>query len=554
MDRGAHHRRGCGSAELIIAAMNSFQKLSLGMVAMLLAGTAKAQINCIQIDAIDVTGVTLLRDAEVDRALDPFRGECLDIDGINNVLEAVTFLYVDKGYVTARAYLPEQNIADRSLDITVIEGTLAGFRFNGDEKPIWQDIVFPNLVGKSANLREIEQGLEIIRGMPAYNATMEISAGEQQGESILDVTAIAERPWTARVGIDNQGTPDRGQYQGTLNLTYDHLLGLNESWALDLSRGTEAYPFSRDTGGAATDNAGLSVRFPYGRWSFEASYDYSRYETDTLGPISTIGTDGWTKTGTIGVSRVMHRNQDSKTSLSTTLERRENVNRIAEIEIDNSSRTLASARIDVLHERTFLGGSLTAELGYERGLDAFGAEVAPDPLVGPNAQFELADFGVSFFRPWQTGVGQVSYSGTLRGQYSEDDLYGNYQFAIGGFSTVRGIRANDDNDDAIAPFSGISSGNFSGSSGAYLRNDIFWGPDIALPTDLGRLQAYLGLDAGISDIPGTDFSPTLVGSAIGLRLAGGSYSADFSWQQLLRGPDDITLPDGFLAASLSARF
>ena len=516
MDRGAHHRRGCGSAELIIAAMNSFQKLSLGMVAMLLAGTAKAQINCIQIDAIDVTGVTLLRDAEVDRALDPFRGECLDIDGINNVLEAVTFLYVDKGYVTARAYLPEQNIADRSLDITVIEGTLAGIRFNGDEKPIWQDIVFPNLVGKSANLREIEQGLEIIRGMPAYNATMEISAGEQQGESILDVTAIAERPWTARVGIDNQGTPDRGQYQGTLNLTYDHLLGLNESWALDLSRGTEAYPFSRDTGGAATDNAGLSVRFPYGRWSFEASYDYSRYETDTLGPISTIGTDGWTKTGTIGVSRVMHRNQDSKTSLSTTLERRENVNLIAEFEIVISSRSLASERIDFLHDRTC--------------------------------------FGVSVVRPWQTGAGQVSYSGTLRGQYSEDDLYGNYQFAIGGFSTVRGIRANDDNDDAIAPFSGISSGNFSGSSGAYLRNDIFWGPDIALPTDLGRLQAYLGLDAGISDIPGTDFSPTLVGSAIGLRLAGGSYSADFSWQQLLRGPDDITLPDGFLAASLSARF
>lgn len=554
MDRGAHRRRGRSGRELIVAMCLRVHKSALSGAVALFAGAAQAQVNCIPIDTIDVTGVTLLRAPQVDAALAPFRGQCLDIDGINGALEAITFLYVDQGYVTARAYLPEQNIADRSLDITVVEGELAAVRFNGEERPIWQTIVFPNLVGKSANLREIEQGLEIIRGMPAYNATMEISAGEEEGQSVLEVTATAERPWTARISADNRGTPGSGQYQGTINLTYDHLLGLNESWALDLSRGTEEYPFSRDTGGAASENASLSVRFPFGRWAFETRYSYSGYEIDTLGPITTIGTDGWTETATIGISRVMHRNQISKTILSTTIERRENLKRIAEIKISNSSRTLASARLDLQHEREFLGGSLTAELGYEQGLDAFGAEVAPDPLVGPNAQFELADFGLSFFRPWQTDAGQISYSGTLRGQYSEDDLYGNYQFAVGGFSTVRGIRADDDNDSSAAPFNGISSGSFSGSSGAYLRNDVVWTPDIKLPQDAGRLQAYIGLDVGISDIPGTDFSPTLVGSAIGMRLAGGTYSADFSWQELLNGPDEVDLPDGFLAASLSARF
>ncbi|MEL6837868.1 MAG: ShlB/FhaC/HecB family hemolysin secretion/activation protein [Pseudomonadota bacterium] len=523
------------------------------------AGAVQAQVNCIPIDTIDVTGITLLSSAEVDEALAPFRGECLDIAGINGALEAVTFLYVDKGYVTARAYLPEQNIADRSLDITVVEGELAAVRFNGEERPIWQEIVFPSLVGKSANLREIEQGLEIIRGMPAYNATMEISAGEEEGQSVLEVTATAERPWTARIAADNQGTPGSGQYQGTINLTYDHLLGLNESWALNLSRGTEEYPFSSDTGGAVSENIGASVRFPYGRWAFETSYQYSGYETDTLGPIDEIGTDGWTETASFTLSRVMHRNQISKTILSSTIERRENENRIAGITIDASSRTLASARIDLEHEREFLGGSLTAEIGYEQGLDAFGAEKAPDPLVGPDAQFQLVDFGVNFFRPWQTGIGQISYSGTLRGQYSEDDLYGNYQFSVGGFSTVRGIAVNNDDEDDRGELSSDDPtfdgrGNFTGNSGAYLRNDLIWGPDVELPDDFGRIQAYAGLDFGISDLPETDFSPTLIGSAIGLRLAGGNFSADFSWQQLLRGPDDVTLPDGIFAASISARF
>ncbi len=569
MDRRAHSGRGNGGRKLINTVSYPVSQIALGSAFALLASSAQAQINCIPIDTIDVTGITLLSAAEVDAALAPYRGQCLDIEGINGALEAVTFLYVDKGYVTARAYLPEQNIADRSLEITVVEGELSAVRFNGETRPIWQGIVFPGLAGKSANLREIEQGLEIIRGMPAYNATMEITAGEQEGQSILEVTATAERPWTARISADNQGTPGSGQYQGTINLTYDHLLGLNESWALNLSRGTEEYPFSSDTGGAASENIGASVRFPYGRWSFETSYQYSGYETDTLGPISTIGTDGWTETASFNLSRVMHRNQISKTTLSSTIERRENVNRIADIKINASSRTLASARIDLEHEREFLGGSLTAELGYEQGLDAFGAEVAPDPLVGPDAQFQLADFGLNFFRPWQTGIGRISYSGTLRGQYSEDDLYGNYQFGVGGFSSVRGVNRgavdlppDPEDPDATAK---RDIGFFRGDSGAYWRNDLIWSPDIDLPEVFGGLQAYAGLDVGIADVAGSDFSPTLVGSAVGLRLSGGRVSADFSWQQLLRGPEnfddpnspadgEFVLPDGIFVASISARF
>jgi hemolysin activation/secretion protein len=512
----------------------------------LLAGTAQAQIACIPIDTIDVTGITLLSAADVDGALTPYEGACLDIKGINAALEAITFLYVDRGYVTARAYLPEQNIADRSLDITVVEGELAVVRFNGEERPVWEAIVFPRLAGKSANLREIEQGLEIIRGMPSFDATMEISAGEEDGQSILDVTAVAERPWTARIGADNRGTEGSGEFNGTIDLTYDHLLGLNESWVLNFARGTEEYPFSPDTGGAATENIGGSVRFPYGRWALVGNYRYSQYETDTLGPITTIGTDGWTHTADIGVSRVVHRNQVSKTTLSTTLEYRENVNRIAEIQINASSRVLASARVDLAHERAVLGGNLSARLGYEQGLDAFGAEVAPDPLLGPNAQFELGDFELTYYRPWEAGVGNITYTGTLRGQWSEDSLYGNYLFALGGLSSVRGVKTSQ--------IDGIDGGVFSDSSGALWRNEASWAAKIDLPDALGRLQVYGGLDAGIVDLSTQDFSPTLIGSAVGVRMVGGTYSADFAWHQLLRGPRGAAPPDGIFVASLSARF
>lgn len=512
----------------------------------LLSSTAHAQVTCIPIDEIAVTGTTLVSDRAIDGALAPFRGACLDIDGINGALEAITFLYVDRGYVAARAYLPEQNIADRSLDITVVEGELSAVQFNGEARPVWQQIVFPGLTGKSANLREIEQGLEIIRGMPAFDATMEISAGAQEGQSVLEVTATADKPWTLRIGANNQGTQGRGEFQSTLDATWDHLLGLNESWALNYVRGVETHPFASDTGGALSENIGGSVRFPYGRWALTGNYKYSYYETDTLGPITSIGTDGWTHTADIGLSRVVHRDQNSKTMLSGAIEYRENVNRIAEITINASSRVLSSARIDLEQERSLWGGSLSARVGYEQGLTAFGAEEAADPLIGPDPQFQLGDFELRFYRPWQVDSGQLSYTGVLRGQYSEDTLYGAYQLAVGGLSSVRGAKTLD--------FDATDAGLFAGSTGAVWRNDVAWTLNAARTDWFGSLQVYAALDAGAVRVDDSDRAHPLVGSALGIRTVGGTVSFDAGYQEVLRMPNDATPPDGIFVASLSARF
>lgn len=513
---------------------------------LLFATTAQAQVTCIPIDEIEVTGVTLLRGSAIDAALAPYRGACLDIAGINAALEAITFLYVDRGYVTARAYLPEQNIADRSLDITVVEGELSAVRFNGETRPIWQSIVFPELIGKSANLREIEQGLEIIRAMPAYDATMEISAGAEEGQSVLEVSAVAERPWTLRIGANNQGTAGRGENQATLDATWDHLFGLNESWALNYVRGVEANPFFRDDGGAKTENIGGSVRFPYGRWALTGNYKYSYYETDTLGPITSIGTDGWTHTADIGLSRVMHRNQTSKTTLSTTIAYRENVNRIAEIEINASSRVLSTARMDLEHERSIWGGSLSMRVGYQEGLTAFGAEEAADPLIGPDPQFQLGDFELSFYRPWQLETGLLSYTGVLRGQVSQDVLYNAYQLTLGGLSSVRGAKTlNYDATDA---------GLFAGSTGAVWRNDLALSLNAGKTDWFGSLQTYGAFDAGAVSADDGDRARPLVGAAVGFRTVGGRVSLDLNYQEVLRMPNDAPPPDGIFVASVSARF
>ncbi|WP_375617248.1 POTRA domain-containing protein, partial [Bartonella sp. AP58NXGY] len=91
---------------------------------------------------------------------------CLGIAEINKVLKAVTKLYMKRGYIAVRAYLPEQDLRGGRLKIVVVEGQVEDITLEGHkvERQSQGEIItaFPNLVGQPAHLRSIEQGLDQI--------------------------------------------------------------------------------------------------------------------------------------------------------------------------------------------------------------------------------------------------------------------------------------------------------------------------------------------------------------------------------------------------------
>ena len=73
----------------------------------------------------------LLSARRIAGTVKPFEGHCLGLAQINGVLQAVTLAYVRRGYVAARAYLPEQDLSAGVLRVAVVEGRLAGITMNG---------------------------------------------------------------------------------------------------------------------------------------------------------------------------------------------------------------------------------------------------------------------------------------------------------------------------------------------------------------------------------------------------------------------------------------
>ncbi|SDF43643.1 POTRA domain-containing protein, partial [Ectopseudomonas alcaliphila] len=82
--------------------------------------------RCFDIEQIRLEGATLLAEDDQQAILQRFAGECLGVGQLNELLKAITQFYIDRGYVTSRAYLPQQDLSSGELRVIVVEGRLEG--------------------------------------------------------------------------------------------------------------------------------------------------------------------------------------------------------------------------------------------------------------------------------------------------------------------------------------------------------------------------------------------------------------------------------------------
>ncbi|MDT3723319.1 POTRA domain-containing protein, partial [Pseudomonas oryzihabitans] len=80
--------------------------------------------RCFTLRTIVLQGADHLSAAERARLTRPYEGQCVGVNQLNALLKAVTDAYLAHGYVTSRAYLPQQDLSQGTLTILVVEGKL----------------------------------------------------------------------------------------------------------------------------------------------------------------------------------------------------------------------------------------------------------------------------------------------------------------------------------------------------------------------------------------------------------------------------------------------
>jgi len=511
--------------------------------------TSHSVETCIDIKKISLNGVNLISVAKLQRALAQFEGRCLGLAELHNVLEVLTYLYVEQGYIATRAYLPAQDLSNGTLDVVVIEGRLEDIAVDGQlSKGRQMTTAFGGMIDRPVNLRDIEQGLDQINRLRSTQATIALKAGQEQGGSVLDVTVESAHPWHASLSADNLGGIATGIYQSRLDLGIDNLLGINDEWQLGYQRSMDRSPlfFSNERPNSNTITGSVSI--PYGYWTFSLSGSWNDYHSTLRGPLSTIETSGGAKSLSPQITRILHRNQTSKTWATGRLTWKETENFLLGSRLDVASRKLSVVSFELGHSRQIFGGQMSATIGYHKGLDIFGAfDDASAAKDSPKGQFNKITASVGFFRTQDIGWSTMIFSTNISGQWTNDALFGSEQLSLGGYSSVRGVR------EAI----------LYADKAVLMRNELsFLLPQINNATmvkTFGRFEPYLALDLGhsVADWRGNSLGGDIIGAAIGIRNRGGRVIFDLSWADIISMPDllnNIEPPAGLVQARFSVSF
>lgn len=485
----------------------------------------------INLRRINIEGVTLLDAKKVASIKLKYISEnALLFETVDGIITDITQAYVDEGYVLARAYIPApQDVTTGILTIRIIEvSTSAVEILENDEFRSGRDTAFPGLVGKPFNLRDFEQGIAQINRLQSKNAKIDILPTEENDKSLIRVCTDVSKPFSGFAEINNSGTRSTGETQFVARATFDDVLGLYDVWSFDVKHDLEP---DDDVLGSRSISGSVSV--PYGYWTATLSGSYYDYKTTIEDAIQPFQTSGSQLSLKAELDRVIHRDQNSVTSLSGSIEYKDIENFIAGSKLFLGSRALAIANVGLSRDGSFAGGAYAFTTGMSVGLDAFGALRDNNPAKNqPHAQFWSANFDLSYNRLLPVANQVLSWTSNLRGQWAPHALYSSEQFFIGGEGSVRGYR----------------NGSLGGDVGVTWSNSLGYILPIDLSeTPLNAVELIAGIDFGHIETNYADASQegSIIGAQLGLRSRGGPLYFEATWNKGLEAPKGFQSDDDF---------
>ncbi|EPO5264738.1 ShlB/FhaC/HecB family hemolysin secretion/activation protein [Providencia rettgeri] len=475
---------------------------------------------CFPVDKIQFAGATQLTTKTQTQLTSLYLKRCLTLSEIQELTKHVTNYYIEQGFITSQAIIPEQDLSSYQLLIQVIEGHIETIEIeNSPERLVHQ--IFPHQQGKILNLRHIEQGLEQLNRLSSAKYTIDIQPGSQNGYSRVIIHQQGKKwPITSQLNLDNTGMKATGKQLVTGSLTVDSPLGFGEQWSLSASTDTD---FSRSHHSRYSVAA---INVPYGYWS----YRYQFYRNNTLQPFHASGQqfryEGKNTNQQFDVSRLVYRDGKQRLTLQGSLKHKNATTQLASQTLTISSPTLTSLSFTPQYSTTLGQGYFTFNPAAEWGISAFGA--SPDTLAKDSPRSHYRKFSLSSSYQYFFSNG-VTYLTSFYGQYSPDNLYGIERISIGGQYSVRGYHEQ----------------SLSGNRGGYWRNEI--NKDIANMA-IGQLRFIGALDYGFIASDKYLVEPdTLAGGAVGLSFIGNSlFYSQFLLSKPLHYPSQLK-PDNWSA-------
>lgn len=236
---------------------------------------------------VKVVGSTVFSDAELAAVTAPYTNRTLLTEDLERLRLALTLLYVNKGYLTSGAIVPDQDVRDGVITIQIVEGRLTEITVEGNR---WfSSSYLRDRVELGARtplaLEPLQQQLQLLqqdRRIERINA--ELRPGDTRGESVLGVRVADKQPFHASMEVNNYQTPLIGEIRGIGTLTHDNLTGRGDALSVSYGQSSGAFPIVDAAYALPVNRYGTTFSPYYRRYDFkliEAPFEPLDLRTDT---------------------------------------------------------------------------------------------------------------------------------------------------------------------------------------------------------------------------------------------------------------------------------
>jgi len=372
---------------------------------------------------------------------------------LEEIAAELTRYYRQHGLFLAQVQIPAQEVENGVVTLTVQEGLLGQVVAEDNNKYSVSQLSqpFEDQRGKLVSHEKIEEGLYLLNDLPSLNITGYFSAGENPGETKLNLKVRDEQAWNMVTRFDNHGSTFTGDQRAFTSIDWLNPLGIGDALTVGYLKSSNAGNLDSNFG---SDLGQFRYSLPIfgARNRLQISADYNEFSLrdvdDENNVVNLLDINGVNKSYAVSVDHKFRRSRDFNLTGSFSLTDKESeLNAIIELpdpgdhvyggEFGLYVDSLSSGAISMLN-------ILNTKIQY-------GEHQNPvDPLRGEEFTKFAADTSSLFFIPLPFTDARSRLILKSRWQYSDASLPAFEQFSLGGANGVRAFDVRDFSADRAA--------------------------------------------------------------------------------------------------------
>ncbi|MCC6709106.1 MAG: ShlB/FhaC/HecB family hemolysin secretion/activation protein [Gammaproteobacteria bacterium] len=395
---------------------------------------------------IAVADLQALVDAKLAERPDGFT-----VGRLQEVADAVTKYYRDRGLILAQAFVPVQSVDGGAVKIQIMEGLLGNVVTEGNKmyKPKVLSQPFTKLIGQPVTKESIESALLTVSDNPGLSSFGVFQPGTRVGTADIMLKVQDEKRFESALRWDNHGIRETGLNRELGRFTVNDPLGVGDRFTTTIQRTVAP----RNTWFYALDYQIPVVRL----YDTMFGIGVDRNQFDVGGDFRDANIHSDIRNYNISLTKNFVRSRLMNFSATTRLAKKRSGTKSDGRKQNIDSLVVASGEFNFDNVDARFGGLNTASLEISHGFnDLFGAmgsnpAFVPPTRQGGNGKFAEGDFNKVMLRlsrfqaltPLWDKLKNHNLLFTTELMWSPDLLVPLEQYDVGGPDNVRGYRPTE---------------------------------------------------------------------------------------------------------------